>query len=152
MKPVKPSDLYETPTEVFDYWNSIFQFNIDVCAEPQTAKCSMFFTAADDALKKSWHDANFYGKKTNAWMNPPYSQPHLWVAKAKEEQKNNVLTVALLPGDTSTKWFQSIYHDPSVTVVLPPGRIRFLYKKKRCGSPKFGNAIAIFWPIETEKK
>jgi phage N-6-adenine-methyltransferase len=135
------SDLYETPPEVFAYWNTIFRFEVDVCAEPSTAKCQTYMTPKDDALTQPWSKHG-----TRAWMNPPYSSPAPWIEKALLERTHGVLTLALLPADTSTLWYHRMKNDPLVTLLHPPGRIRFLLDKQRQGSPKFGNVFAIFWP------
>lgn len=137
----KESDRYETPFENFSYWNLLFRFDLDVCAQPHTAKTEKFFSYEDNALIQDWSKHG-----TRAWMNPPYSDPKPWIDKALGEQFRGVLTVALLPADTSTQWYLKIKTAPEVTLLHPPGRIRFLLDGVRQGSPKFGNVVAIFWP------
>lgn len=139
----KPSDLYETPPEVFGYWNNAFQFDLDVCAEPTTAKVrDNFMAPPENALKEHWY---LRGKR--CWCNPPYSDPWPWVYKAHQEAKMGALTVMLLPGDSSTAWFQYLRRNQdSITIIQPPGRTRFLLNGVRQGSPKFGSTVAIFWP------
>lgn len=144
---LRKSDLYETPPEVFDYYDMIFRFTLDACAEQATAKCRRYFTVKDNALKKDWADEG-----GSIWLNCPYSNPLPWVEKAKWEQAKGALIVALLPADTSTGWLQSLMYDPMITLRLPPGRIRFLYDGVRQGSPRFGNAVAIFWPCMKKGK
>lgn len=136
------TDLYETPPEVFDYWNRIFCFDIDLCAQPSTAKCPEYYIEEENALARNWS-----ADGTRGWMNPPYSNPKPWVEKAMAEARAGFLTVALLPADTSTAWYQMMKNAPSaVTLLHPPGRIRFILDGKKCGSPKFGSCVAIFWP------
>ena len=43
-----------TPQEFFDFLNSIFRFDLDVCALPENAKCKHYYTPEDDGLKKPW--------------------------------------------------------------------------------------------------
>jgi phage N-6-adenine-methyltransferase len=151
---VKPSDLYETPPEFFDYWNRIFQFNLDPCCEPETAKCGVFITKERDGLAADWKMLGILpGMRIRAFCNPPYSQGSIpkWIAKAKQEQANGIFTFMLLPADTSTKWYQELAHDRTVTLLLPPGRLKFLYNGKRKEGPKFGNLIALMWPKELMK-
>jgi site-specific DNA-methyltransferase (adenine-specific) len=70
---------YETPQEFFDGLNEEFNFTLDPCCVPQTAKCDKYFTPEDDGLKKSWGD-------NIVFMNPPYGREiKKWVKKAKEE-------------------------------------------------------------------
>jgi phage N-6-adenine-methyltransferase len=137
---MKPSDRYETPPEVFAYWHRIFRFELDVCAEAKTAKCRGYWTEKDDALQLGWG-------QFRCWCNPPYSNPSPWVDKALLESSKSALVVMLLPADASTQWYQRMKDVPSrVTLLHPPGRIRFLLDGVRQGSPKFGNVVAIFWP------
>jgi phage N-6-adenine-methyltransferase len=137
-----PSDRYATPQHVFDYCNQIFRFDLDVCAEPETAKCKHYFTAEMDALSRDWI---VDGDPVTAWMNPPYSNPQPWIDKAKEQATKGTCTVALLPGDISTKWYRSL-KGPNVTLAEWPGRIRFFLDGVEQGSPNFGSVIVIFWP------
>lgn len=143
------SDLYETPPEIFGYWNRLFHFNLDVCAEPSTAKCSTFMTAEQDALKQDWASvASASEDRARVWMNPPYSNPLPWIEKAIEQSNKGVFVCALLPADTSTKWFHLLTTTPNVTLVYAKGRIRFLLGGERQGSPKFGSVFALFWPVK----
>lgn len=41
---------WETPQDLFDELDSEFQFDVDVCATPQNAKCVRFFTPEDNGL------------------------------------------------------------------------------------------------------
>ncbi len=142
------SDLYETPPEVFGYWNHLFQFDIDVCAEPATAKCERYITAEQNALTQDWGP---FGEPTKVWLNPPYSNPLPWIEKAIEQTEKGVFTLGLLPADTSTKWFHLLTTTPNVTLVYAKGRIRFLLGGERQGSPKFGSVFALFWPRKPKR-
>ena len=69
------SDLWETPTWLFNELNSEFNFNWDLSANKLNSKVSeeCFFGETDDALKQSW---NIQGldSNTRAFCNPPYSK------------------------------------------------------------------------------
>jgi site-specific DNA-methyltransferase (adenine-specific) len=75
------TDLWSTPQDLFDKLNSAFNFNLDVCATHENAKCKKYFTKKENGLKQKW--------KGNVWMNPPYGREIIkWVEKAfKESQK-----------------------------------------------------------------
>lgn len=47
-------DEWETPPEFFAALNSEFNFMLDACASPDTAKCPRYFTPEDDGLKRPW--------------------------------------------------------------------------------------------------
>jgi len=48
------TDLWATPQEFFDKYDKIYQFNTDVCANTDNAKCKHFYSIEDDGLKKEW--------------------------------------------------------------------------------------------------
>ena len=56
----------ETPQDFFDLMDSEFHFDVDVCAEDETAKCNIYYTVDDDGLSKEWN--------RTCWMNPPYGR------------------------------------------------------------------------------
>ena len=43
---------WETPQWLFDMYNEDFQFEVDVCALPENAKCKKYFTPTQDGLKQ----------------------------------------------------------------------------------------------------
>lgn len=46
--------MWATPQDFFDNLDAEFNFDIDVCATPENAKCERFFTEEQDGLSKSW--------------------------------------------------------------------------------------------------
>ena len=57
------TDLHATPQDFFDKLDAEFDFDLDVCASPENAKCHRYYTKADDGLAQDW------GAGT-VWMNP----------------------------------------------------------------------------------
>lgn len=45
---------WATPQDLFNKLNDVFNFNLDVCATPETAKCEKYFTPEIDGLKQEW--------------------------------------------------------------------------------------------------
>lgn len=69
---------WATPQDFFDKLNNEFHFTLDPCATKENAKCSKFYTQADDGLSKSWDNEI-------VWCNPPYGREiGKWVKKASE--------------------------------------------------------------------
>ncbi|TDF41941.1 phage N-6-adenine-methyltransferase [Alteromonadaceae bacterium M269] len=104
------NDLWETPPEIFAYYNRRFHFVLDAAASKLNAKCEIYLTEKDDALTKDW--AQIVKQNTAetpyanyVWVNCPYSQPYPWVEKALETKQNGVGVVMLLNHDNSCKWF-----------------------------------------------
>ena len=124
------TDLWATPQDLFDKYNAIYNFETDVCALPDNAKCKRFFTPEMDGLKQEWTGV--------CWCNPPYGrQIGKWVEKAC---KSFATVVMLLPARTDTKWF----HD----YCLPYGKIEFLRGRLKFGgcdnSAPFPSMIVVF--------
>lgn len=128
------SDLWSTPQDFFDALDLEFHFDLDVCALPENAKCSRFFSPSDDGLAQPWMGT--------CWCNPPYGRSvGKWVEKA---YRSNTLCVMLLPARTDTKWF----HD----FILPFAEIRFVRGRLKFGGSKtcapFPCMVVIFRPSE----
>lgn len=129
------TEEWATPQDLFDYWDSVFHFNIDVCATPENAKCSKFFTKEGDALKQDWKDYI-------CWMNPPYGKNiYQWVEKAYHSAKRGALVVCLLPARTDTRYF----HDFCCKgyVVFLKGRLKFGGSKNPAPFPSM---VVVFCP------
>ena len=45
---------WETPLDFFEKIDSLFNFDLDCCAEDSTAKVSKYYTKEDDALSMDW--------------------------------------------------------------------------------------------------
>ena len=44
----------ETPEYLFKKLSAVFNFTLDVCALPENAKCTAFYTPDDDGLSNPW--------------------------------------------------------------------------------------------------
>lgn len=126
------SVVWETPMDFFDKYNRIFKFETDVCALPDNAKCSNFFTPEQDGLKQQWSGV--------CWMNPPYGREiSAWMKKAYESSLSGATVVCLVPARTDTRW----WHDYAMK-----GEIEFIKGRLKFGGNKnsapFPNAVVIF--------
>jgi len=71
------TDLWATPQDFFNKLNEEFNFELDVCARHENAKCKKYFTKEQDGLVQEW--------KGVCWMNPPYGREiGKWMQKAYE--------------------------------------------------------------------
>jgi site-specific DNA-methyltransferase (adenine-specific) len=124
-------DEWETPPELMAAIEARYgKFDLDVAATAATAKAPRFFTKEDDALMQPWT-----GK--NVWMNPPYGRGiGAWIRKAVEAVLSGRVQhlVALLPANTSTKWFAEAFREADDIRFLT-GRVSFLL----AGMPHRGN-------------
>ena len=111
-------DTWETPQDLFDTLNEEFRFSTDVCANKYNAKCSHYFSKADNGLHKDWTGV--------CWMNPPYGkQIGPWIKKAYDESQKGVVVVGLLPARTDTRWFHDYIYNKA-TIRFIKGRLRFV--------------------------
>lgn len=69
------TDLWETPKAFFNELDREFGFNLDVCALPENAKTTRYYTPEQDGLTQPWEGV--------VWCNPPYGrQIGKWVERA----------------------------------------------------------------------
>ena len=102
------SDDYYTPSWVFE--QMAIRFDLDVAAPPGGVPwipADRYLTKADDGLSKHWKSGS------RVWMNPPWSQPRLWVPKFIEHGHG----VALLPFAKS-RWLNELWESEASVGVL----------------------------------
>lgn len=131
---------WETPQWLFDELNKEFNFTLDVCADINTHKCEAYYDEETDGLSQNWQCPIEHN--TVAWMNPPYGrQISKWIEKAYNEALiREVVTVALLPARTDTKWFHDFIYNKHEIRFLK-GRLKF---GKAVNSAPFPSMIVIF--------
>ena len=129
------TDLHATPQDFFDKLDAEFDFDLDVCASPENAKCHRYHTKADDGLAQDW------GTGT-VWMNPPYGREiGAWMRKANEAAKSGATVVCLVPARTDTKWWHEYVMQHEVRFVR--GRLKF-GDAKNCAP--FPSAVVVIKP------
>ena len=83
------TDEWETPQWLFDQWDMEFHFTLDVCATPENAKCSRYFTKQENGLGQKWTGT--------CWCNPPYGrQIGFWMEKAYRSSLEGATVVTLI--------------------------------------------------------
>lgn len=132
------TDEWATPQDFFDVVAREFDFDLDVCALPSSAKCARYFTPEDDGLAQEWAGT--------CWMNPPYGDEIVqWVAKAYNATLAGATVVCLVPARTDTAWFHEYCF---------PGEVRFLRGRLRFGqaeaSAPFPSALVVLGPDVTQ--
>lgn len=114
---VDNKDLWGTPMPLFTKLDEKFIFSLDPCCTVEAAKCSLYYTPAENGLIQSWSGQSVF-------VNPPYSRGNIdkWVEKCFAESKH-ALVVALLPVSTSADWWHKYCIDQTKYWVNK--RIRF---------------------------
>ncbi len=126
---------WETPQDFFNKLNDIFNFNLDACAEDETAKVDNYFTIEDDALIQDW--------KGVVWCNPPYGREQIkFINKGlSEHRKHGSTIVFLIPARPDTKVWQDIIFKNASQVCFIKGRLKFGNSKD---SAPFPCALVVF--------
>lgn len=131
------TDLWSTPQLFYDEMHKEFNFTLDVCALPDNAKCTEYFTPEIDALQQPWSGV--------CWMNPPYGRGiDKWVRKAFLSSLSGATVVCLLPARTDTRWFHDyIYNRAEIRFIK--GRLKF---GQATDNAPFPNMVVIFRGIK----
>ncbi|MGJ5281808.1 DNA N-6-adenine-methyltransferase [Acinetobacter baumannii] len=128
------TDVWATPQDFFEKLDRVFNFDLDVCALPENAKCERYFTPEIDGLKQEWTGT--------CWMNPPYGKEIIdWVAKAAETASKGHTVVALVPVRTDARWFQDYWLGREIHFIR--GRLNFGGSKTNA---PFGCCVVVFRP------
>ncbi len=130
--------MWETPQDLFDALNKEFNFDLDVCAVPENAKCERFYTPEQDGLTSPWGGRS-------CWCNPPYGRAiGAWVRRAYLAASAGSTIVMLLPARTDTRWFHEyIYEKERVEIRFLKGRLKFGGCKN---AAPFPSMVVIFYP------
>lgn len=122
------SDNWATPQALYEALKDEFHFNDDPC--PMIHDNSELFLGG---LAREWG--------TSTFINPPYSNPGPFCQKAYEESLRGKVTVGLLCGDMSTKWFHHWVLNKAKEIRFIQGRVCFN------GKPApFSSIIAVWRP------
>lgn len=134
---------WSTPQDLFDRLNSVFNFDIDLAAADDTAKCKKYYTEEDDAFKYEWNEKN-------AYINPPYGRYQIkWIERASEQSiKYNNTIVMLIPARPDTKAWQNVIFKSASTICFIKGRLKFGNSKD---SAPFPSALIVFGGINDEQ-
>lgn len=134
------TDVWSTPQEFFNKLNDVFNFDLDVCALPENAKCDRYFTPEIDGLVQDWIGT--------CWMNPPYGREiSMWIEKAANTALQGHTVVALLPARTDVGWWQE--HCIHREIHYIKGRLKFGGCKHNA---PFGCAVVVFRPSLSDVK
>lgn len=110
-------DTWSTPQALFDVLDAEFHFTLDVCATAQSAKCTRYYTPADDAFSQPWDGV--------CWMNPPYGRViGDWMGRAQSVATACcAVVVCLVPARTDTRWWWDCVRGWEVRLLR--GRLKF---------------------------
>jgi site-specific DNA-methyltransferase (adenine-specific) len=133
------SNEWATPQYLYDELHAEFNFTLDPCCTPETAKCGKYYTPEDDGLSKQWGGEIVF-------MNPPYGRDIIhWMRKAYMASLNGAIVVCLVPARTDTRWWHCYAMQGDIRFIR--GRIKFTRTTEkghlRHGPAPFPSAIVI---------
>lgn len=117
------NDERGTPTDLIRRFHDALdgRFGLDPAAGAEPIEIAEErYTQDENGLARPW-DAE------TVWLNPPYSDLTPWMQKTVAEMERDdgpSLVLSLLPGNTSTTWFQE-YAATSTYLCLVDGRLQF---------------------------
>ena len=117
-----PTDEWGTPRWFFDELNEEFQFTIDACANRYNYLLPRYWTKEQDCKKQDWTGEVVF-------INPPYSQPNLEEIVPYCAAGQAWTVVAILPVNTSTRWFHKYIWDSNKEEPCPGVAVRFLKRR-----------------------
>lgn len=133
--PKERKDELETPPWFYDWLDSSFSFTHDVACTFENAKALYL---GPDSLVVPWGRRNY--------LNPPYSDPGPFLAKAYYESLLGNLTVALVKHDHSTMWWKT-WVEPHTLKIQVPWRLRhYLDGKPTIEVGNFPSTVLIYLP------
>lgn len=126
---------WECYHQICDEFNEGFDFDLDPCAEHETAKCDHYFTKEHDMFSiADWNHRVFetdrlrWVKDLSVFMNPEYgrAQPK-FIEKVIEQVKIGAVNKAaiLIPSRTDTKLFHNTILDNAESITFYEGRLVF---------------------------
>lgn len=127
-------DGMQTPPQLYEKLNNIFQFNYDAACTRENCLCEdgAYFDEGMDGLKESWQGRRVF-------CNPPFSGKGTWIEKAVREVEENScnIVVMVLPSNSmdSAPWHDFIYGKYHYEILR--GRVSFIDPITK--KPKTGN-------------
>lgn len=129
------SNEWETPQDLYDKLNDEFNFTLDPCCKPETAKCDRYFTIKENGLLQDW-------SKDIVFMNPPYGgHTGEWMEKAHAESLRGSIVVCLIVSSTDRSYWHEFIFPFASEIRFLRGRIKFGQSKS---TAPFASAIIIF--------
>jgi phage N-6-adenine-methyltransferase len=141
----KSSDRWYTPPYIVELVVQVLgEIDLDPCADDgKHIKAKQHYTEDTDGLVREWEGRVF--------MNPPYSQPGVWMEKLQAEIKSKRVTeaIALVPAATDTKWLSPVLK--SQPVCFWTGRIKFLSEDYQPRNSARQSHVLVYWGLRKER-
>lgn len=136
-------DSLRTPKYLFDYLDSIYKFNTDLCASDEYHLKDQYYTKERSHLDLD--PILFFNEKDICFCNPPYSNidPHIeWAIKAADNWARIVFLIPELNGEKRTK----LILDNAIRIIHLSPRVGFIHPVtgKECKGNNRGSMVVEF--------
>lgn len=126
----KPTDQYRTPLDLFDQWNTAFDFTVDGAAN-NVDNLVPHWWGPGGGVKDFFNTTPNDWKDESVWINPPYSMVGDFLAHADNVGRGAPVVCWLLPVWTDRAWWhefvwEGLHPRPHVHVNFLRGRVKFL--------------------------
>lgn len=111
---------WSTPQWLYSWLNSIYNFDIDLCASKSNAKHSCYFSELSNALERVWHCEGDSG-----FCNPPYSDISPWINKAVSSSNFGFTSVLLIPTPNGETHYKQVFKR-ATSITFIEGRVAFI--------------------------
>jgi phage N-6-adenine-methyltransferase len=140
--PAWSNDDWNTPPEVLELVRRVNLITLDPCSNQwsQVGAEVAITQEQGSGLDCDWWQS---AGKGLVYVNPPYSDPGVWVAKMAGEAQRGTEILALVPAAVGTVW----WHDHALqadAIVFPKGRLHFWREGTRGGGARF-DAAYLYW-------
>lgn len=149
-----PNDEWYTPSAFARALEELteLEFILDVASAAHAAKAPWFFDAKANGLSQDWAASVRQLAPENprraCFMNPPYSSPGTWAAKAAETATSGVPVVGLLRASVGTKWFHA-HCWSAADVYLVRGRLAFTRPNVPAAKANHDSIVVVWRPDVT---
>ncbi len=102
------------------------KYNLDPCAEVETAKCPIYITKEEDTFNTGWFSKT-HGSAIQYFANPPYGRmmPKFVEYFMEQSKKDGIVGDVLIPARTDTKMFHDIILPNASKISFIKGRLTF---------------------------
>ena len=134
-------DCWATPHGLFEPLDREFSFTWDLAAEDWSAKCEQYLTPDDDALSVGWWELDGW-----LFLNPPFSELAVWLARVKLEAAAGARIVVVVPGHRhEQEWFQRYVIGVAHEVRCPRQRVSYSAPPGiPASSPTFPSMVLVY--------
>lgn len=127
------SNDWLTPPKIIE---ALGRFDLDPCAHPQQLyrTATRMISPPDDGLAATWSG--------RVWLNPPYSQVHIWLPKLVE---SGVGTALLASRTEVERWFWPFIWEAADAIMFLRGRLYFHRPDgSTAGNAGYGSVLAAY--------